>query len=193
MQDKEEKRKTYIVLFFTLCNSDVTLRNGQSPDEYEPLKLHTGYNKRNFTLLRISLRLCLKRYHHFVKMWKHLSLTEFQIYRNIFPQRMTTLALTPLIPPPRFSPNLTEITPCEWNWPVHTEAMRALHLQVSDVSMHFGEAFLQDVGQAGLEVASLSLELRRVELAASFVDDCRPWVNKRTAWLWWKTTHMRSS
>ena len=42
---------------------------------------------------------------------------------------------------------------------LHTEAMRALHLQVGDVSMHFGEAFLQDVGQAGLEVASLSLEL----------------------------------
>ena len=121
MQDKEEKRKhTFFCFLF-----HVILMWPWEMVKVTNLKLHTGYNKHNFILLRISLQLCLKRYHHFAKTWKHLSLTEFQIYITTFPQRMTTLALTPLnLPPPthtHFPSNLTEITPFEWNWPVSTQ------------------------------------------------------------------------
>ena len=105
-RQRRKKENIHCAVFHSLqfwCDLE---KWSQLPTEYEPLMLHTGYNKRNFTLLRISLQLCPKRYHHFVKMWKYLSLTEFQIYRNIFPQRMTTSALIPLItpPPPQISP-----------------------------------------------------------------------------------------
>ena len=111
-RQRRKKENIHCAVFHSLqfwCDLE---KWSQLPTEYEPLMLHTGYNKRNFTLLRISLQLCLKRYHHFVKMWKYLSLTEFQIYRNIFPQRMTTSALIPLIPPPpRFPPTLQKWLP----------------------------------------------------------------------------------
>ena len=65
-------------------------------------------------------------------------------------------------------------------WVASWQRLLCSYLQVSDICMHFGEPFLQNVGEAGLEVTSLSLELRCVELAASFVDDCRPWVTKHS-------------